>query len=49
MDSDEITNYLFEAHEDYINPKIIARRQVYRLVDRVLSHVAPSLALGEKG
>lgn len=49
MDSDEITNYLFEAHEDYINPKIIARRQVYRLVDRVLSNVAPSLALGEKG
>ena len=49
MNSDAITNYLFEAHVDYINPKIIARRQVYRLVDKVLVKVAPTLALGEKG
>lgn len=49
MNSDAITNYLFEAHVDYINPKIIARRQVYRLVDKVLVKVAPTLALGDKG
>jgi len=47
--SDAITNYLFESHQDYINPKIIARRQVYRLVDKVLAKVAPSLSLGENG
>jgi len=49
MNSDDITNYLFEMHADFINPKIIARRQVYRLIDKVLTRVAPKLALGEQG
>lgn len=49
MNSEAITNYLFEMHQDFINPKVIARRQVYRLVDKVLNKVAPHLALGELG
>ena len=49
MNSDIITNYLFQTHQDYINPRIIARRQVYRLVDKVLTKVAPHLALGDNG
>ena len=49
MNSEAVTNYLFDVHQDYINPKIIARRQVYRLVDKVFAKVAPKLALGEAG
>ena len=49
MNSDQVTRYLFDEHQDYINPKIIAKRQVYRLVDKVFSKVAPHLSLGEGG
>lgn len=49
MKSDAVTNYLFDVHQDYINPKVIARSQVYRLVDKVMAKVAPHLALGDQG
>lgn len=43
MDADQIIDMLFENHKDFINPKTIARNQISRLVDRVLSKAAPHL------
>ena len=37
MDAEVLTNKLFELHADYLNPKYIARRQVKRLVEKVLA------------
>ena len=36
LDTEQIVNQLFELHKEYINAKVIARKQVTRLVDRVL-------------
>ena len=41
----QIVDLIFELHGDFINPKVIARRQVTRLVDRLLTRVAPELIL----
>lgn len=33
---EEIVDYIFELHSDVITPRVIARRQVSRLVERVV-------------
>ena len=45
MNSTQIVDLIFELHGDFINPKVIARRQVTRLIDRLLTRVAPELIL----
>ena len=40
-----IVDLIFDLHRDFINPKVIARRQVTRLIDRLLTRVAPDLIL----
>lgn len=45
MNSTQIVDLIFDLHRDFINPKVIARRQVTRLVDRLLNKVAPELIL----
>ena len=45
MSAGQIVDLLFDLHRDFINPKVIARRQVTRLVERVLNRVAPDLIL----
>ena len=37
MDSETVTSKLFEKHSDYLNPKYISKRQVKRLVEKVLA------------
>ena len=37
MDSESVTEHLFEIHKDYLNPKYIKRQQIKRLVEKVLS------------
>ena len=41
LDCETIVNQLFAEHREYINSKVIARHQVRRLVDRVLSRLSP--------
>ena len=56
MDAEAATNKLFELHADYLNPKYIAKRQVKRLVEKVLARcgikkrdsVAPSSLAEDK-
>ena len=45
MNTTQIVDLIFELHGDFINPKVIARRQVTRLIDRLLTRVAPELIL----
>ena len=45
LDTTQIVDLIFELHGEFINPKIIARRQVTRLIDRLLTRVAPDLIL----
>ena len=45
MNTTQIVDLIFDLHRDFINPKVIARRQVTRLVDRLLNKVAPDLIL----
>ena len=45
MDTTQIVDLIFDLHRDFINPKVIARRQVTRLIDRLLTRVAPELIL----
>ena len=39
LSCEQIVNKLFEVHKDYINAKVIARKQVERLVERVLARL----------
>ena len=41
MNTTQIVDLIFDLHREFINPKVIARRQVTRLVDRLLTKVAP--------
>ena len=45
MNTTQIVDLIFDLHRDFINPKVIARRQVTRLIDRLLTRVAPDLIL----
>ena len=45
MNTTQIVDLIFDLHRDFINPKVIARRQVVRLVDGLLTKVAPELML----
>ena len=45
MDTTQIVDLIFELHHEFISPKVIARRQVTRLIDRLLMKVAPELIL----
>ena len=45
MNTTQIVDLIFDLHRDFINPKVIARRQVTRLIDRLLTRVAPELIL----
>ena len=42
LNCEQIVSKLFEVHKDYINAKVIARKQVERLVERVLARLQPS-------
>ena len=48
MNSTMIVDLIFDLHRDFINPKVIARRQITRLIDRLLTKVAPELILNRK-
>jgi len=48
MSASQIVDLIFDLHGEFINPKIIARRQVLRLIDRVITRVAPELILNRK-
>ena len=48
MNATQIVDLIFDLHGDFINPKVIARRQVTRLVDRLLTRVAPELILNRR-
>ena len=48
LDTTQIVDLIFELHGEFINPKVIARRQVTRLIDRLLTRVAPDLILNRK-
>ena len=43
--TDEIVDHLFEMHSAVITPRVIARRQVWRLVDRVVTKAKESSPL----
>ena len=45
MSTTQIVDLIFDLHRDFISPKVIARRQVVRLIDRLLTKVAPDLLL----
>ena len=45
MSSSQIVDLIFDLHGDFINPKVIARRQVTRLVDRLIGRVGSELIL----
>ena len=48
MSTTQIVDLIFELHGEFINPKVIARRQVTRLIDRLLTKVAPDLILNRR-
>ncbi len=48
MNTTQIVDLIFDLHSEFINPKVIARRQVTRLVDRLLTRVAPDLILNRR-
>jgi hypothetical protein len=48
MNTTQIVDLIFDLHREFINPKVIARRQVTRLVDRLLTKVAPDLILNRR-
>lgn len=48
MNTTMIVDLIFDLHREFINPKVIARRQVTRLVDRLLTKVAPDLILNRR-
>ena len=48
MNTTQIVDLIFDLHRDFINPKVIARRQVTRLIDRLLTRVAPELILNRQ-
>ena len=43
MNTSQIVDLIFELHGEFISPKIIARRQVVRLVDRLLAKAGPEI------
>ena len=45
MNTTQIVDLIFDLHREFINPKVIARRQVTRLIDRLLTRVAPDLIM----
>lgn len=48
MGTSSIVDLIFELHSDFINPKIIARRQVTRLIDRLIARVGAELIANRK-
>ena len=48
MNTTQIVDLIFDLHKDFINPKVIARRQVVRLIDRLITKVAPDLILNRR-
>ena len=48
MNTTQIVDLIFDLHRDFINPKVIARRQVVRLVDRLLTKAAPEILLNRR-
>jgi len=48
MNSTQIVDLIFDLHREFINPKVIARRQVVRLIERLLTKVAPDLILNRQ-
>ena len=48
MNTSQIVDLIFDLHREFINPKVIARRQVTRLIDRLLNKVAPDLILNRR-
>ncbi len=48
MNTTQIVDLIFELHHEFLNPKVIARRQVTRLVDRLLAKVGPDLILNRR-
>ena len=48
MNTTQIVDLIFDLHGEFINPKVIARRQVTRLIDRLITRVAPDLILNRK-
>ena len=48
MNTTQIVDLIFDLHGTFINPKIIARRQVVRLIDNLLTRVAPDLILNRR-
>ena len=48
MNTTQIVDLIFDLHRDFINPKVIARRQVTRLIDKLLTRVAPELILNRQ-
>lgn len=45
MNTTQIVDLIFDLHGEFINPRVIARRQVTRLIDRLLTRVSPELIL----
>lgn len=43
MNTAQIVDMIFDLHGQFISPKIIARRQVVRLVDKLLTKAAPEI------
>ena len=48
MSSSQIVDLILDLHGEFINPKVIARRQVTRLVDRLITRVGSELILNRK-
>lgn len=48
LNTTQIVDLIFDLHGDFISPKVIARRQVTRLIDRLLTRVAPELILNRQ-
>ena len=48
MNTTMIVDLIFDLHSEFINPKVISRRQITRLIDRLLTRVAPDLILNRK-
>ena len=48
MGTSSIVDLIFDLHRDFINPNIIARRQVTRLIDRLIAKVGPELIANRK-
>lgn len=48
MNTTQIVDLIFDLHGEFISPKVIARRQVTRLIDRLLTRVSPELILNRQ-